>query len=95
MYVLLVGWHDIISVSATDCAAASNADLCKKYKIQGYPTLKFFTPETPDGDPGIYRASYDQSVSAIKHDVVDFLQLFQESGDERVPAHWPNLSPFW
>lgn len=27
-------------------------DLCAKYGVQGYPTLKYFSPSTsPDGDP--------------------------------------------
>ncbi|OLQ02503.1 Chaperone protein dnaJ 10 [Symbiodinium microadriaticum] len=35
-----------------DCTMDNAKDLCAKYGVQGYPTLKYFSPSTsPDGDP--------------------------------------------
>jgi len=66
----------------------------RKYEVQGYPTLKFFGPGTIDGDIGVYRTSYDQSISSIMNDAIDFLESLQKSHDPRIGTHWPNLIPF-
>jgi len=87
-------WKSIISVAAMDCAVEANSPLCRKYEVQGYPTLKFFAPGTLDGDIGVFRASYDISISSIMNDAIDFLESLQQSQDPRIRTFWPNLIPF-
>lgn len=90
----IYGWKDLVSVAAMDCAAEENAASCRKYEVQGYPTLKFFAPGTLDGDIGVYRDSYDQSISSIMNDAIDFIESLQKSEDSRIATYWPNLIPF-
>jgi thiol-disulfide isomerase/thioredoxin len=33
---------DLVEVVAVDCTDSSNQNLCGKYRVEGYPTLKFF-----------------------------------------------------
>eukprot|EP00091_Calanus_sinicus_P000720 TRINITY_DN10655_c0_g1_i1.p1 TRINITY_DN10655_c0_g1~~TRINITY_DN10655_c0_g1_i1.p1 ORF type:complete len:149 (-),score=34.02 TRINITY_DN10655_c0_g1_i1:479-925(-) len=40
-------WRDVISVAAIDCAMEENMPTCREYEVMGYPSLKFFTPNTP------------------------------------------------
>ena len=60
----------MISVGAIDCAAEENMPTCREYEVMGYPTLKFFTPNTPTGDMGIERHSREKTVPAIKKDMI-------------------------
>lgn len=38
------GWRDIVRVSAIDCAADANNDICRDMEIMRYPTLRYFPP---------------------------------------------------
>lgn len=46
-------WYILPSTSVligdADCTA-SGKDLCTKHGVQGYPTIKYFTAEKPDGE---------------------------------------------
>jgi hypothetical protein len=40
-----------VVIGDVDCTKDNNKDLCKKYGVQGYPTVKYFTGATaPTGD---------------------------------------------
>ena len=34
--VLFIGWRDVISVGAIDCAQDVNSPICRDYEVQGY-----------------------------------------------------------
>ena len=41
--------HDLVDVAVMDCTDSSNASMCGKYKVEGYPTLKFFVMQEVNG----------------------------------------------
>ena len=41
-----------MTVAAIDCAMEANMPTCREYEVMGYPTIKFFSPNTPAGDMG-------------------------------------------
>jgi len=87
------GWKDVISVGAIDCAAEENMPTCREYEVMGYPTLKFFTPNTPTGDMGIERHSREKTVPAIKKDMIEFLTDLQVKKSDKAGNNWPSLVP--
>lgn len=40
---------ELVDVAAVDCTNSMNQDVCAKYRIEGYPTLKFFVVQESDG----------------------------------------------
>ena len=45
-------WRGVMAMAAIDCAMEANMPICREYEVMGYPTIKFFTPNTPAGDMG-------------------------------------------
>jgi len=86
-------WRDVISVAAIDCAMEENMPTCREYEVMGYPSLKFFTPNTPTGDMGVERHSREKTVPAIKKDMIDFLTDLQIKKSEKAGRNWPSLVP--
>jgi len=87
------GWREVISVGAIDCAMEENMPTCREYEVMGYPTLKFFTPNTPTGDMGIERHNREKTVPAIKKDMIEFLTDLQVKKSEKASKSWPRLVP--
>jgi len=51
-----------------DCTTDDAKDLCNKYGVQGYPTLKYFSPTTSkDGD--VYEDARDLKAPTDGHQV--------------------------
>ena len=46
---LAANLQDLVDISAIDCSDSSNAAMCGKYHVEGYPTLKFFVIQEVDG----------------------------------------------
>jgi len=86
-------WKKVISVAAIDCAMEENMPTCREYEVMGYPTLKFFTPNTPKGEMGTERASRIKTVPAIKKDIIDFITDLQKNKSEKAGKNWPLLVP--
>ena len=60
------------SVIVADVDCTVETDLCSEYDVSGYPTIKYFTPETDDkGDS--YNGGRD--FDALKAHVVDNLEV--------------------
>jgi len=38
----------LAQIADVDCTTRTNEELCEKYGVDGYPTIKFFTKDTPD-----------------------------------------------
>ena len=66
---------------------------CREYEVMGYPSLKFFTPDTPTGDMGVERLSREKTVPAIKKDMIEFLTDLQIKKSEKAGRKWPSLVP--
>ena len=41
---------ELVDVAAVDCTDSMNQDVCGKYRIEGYPTLKFFVVQESEGN---------------------------------------------
>ena len=41
---------ELVDVVAVDCTDSMNQDVCGKYRIEGYPTLKFFVVQESEGN---------------------------------------------
>lgn len=39
-----------VLIGDVDCTAAGNDDLCKRFGVTGYPTLKYFNPPDDQGE---------------------------------------------
>ena len=48
-------WRNVMAVGAIDCAQDINMPTCREYEVMGYPTIKFFSPHTLQGDMGTER----------------------------------------
>ena len=48
-------WRNVMAVGAIDCAQEINMPTCREYEVMGYPTIKFFSPHTVQGDMGTER----------------------------------------
>eukprot|EP00090_Calanus_glacialis_P005065 TRINITY_DN13889_c0_g1_i1.p1 TRINITY_DN13889_c0_g1~~TRINITY_DN13889_c0_g1_i1.p1 ORF type:complete len:571 (-),score=160.50 TRINITY_DN13889_c0_g1_i1:165-1877(-) len=70
-----------------------NMPTCREYEVMGYPSLKFFTPNTPTGDMGVERLSREKTVPAIKKDMIEFLTDLQIKKSEKAGRSWPSLVP--
>jgi len=64
---------------------------CREYEIMGYPTIKFFSPNTLKGDMGTERQNREKTVPSIKADMVRYLTDVQLSG--KGATSWPRLVP--
>ena len=43
---------DLVEVATVDCTDFSNQNLCEKYRIEGFPTLKFFVVQESEREKG-------------------------------------------
>ena len=80
-------------MAAIDCAMEENMPTCREYEVMGYPSLKFFTPNTPTGDMGVERHSREKTVPAIKRDMIQFITDLQIKKSEKAGRNWPSLVP--
>ena len=87
-------WRSVMAVAAIDCAIEANMPTCREYEVMGYPTIKFFSPNTPAGDMGHERQARDKTIPTIEADMVKFLRDLQLSGNtSRIGNKWPKLVP--
>lgn len=42
----------LVDVATLDCTSSSNAPICSKYNVEGYPTLKFFIVQESESEKG-------------------------------------------
>ena len=83
-----------MAVAAIDCAMEYNMETCREYEVMGYPTIKFFSPNTPAGDMGQERQNRDKTIPVIKRDMITFLSDLQSSNNvSRIGPDWPKLPP--
>lgn len=43
---------DLVDIVAVDCTDSLNKNLCGKYRIEGYPSLKFFVVQESEAEKG-------------------------------------------
>ncbi|CAD7078491.1 unnamed protein product [Hermetia illucens] len=83
----LHAWRDVVQVAALDCSTDENNDVCRKYEIMGYPSLRYFGPHYVVGEKSLGDPIQSQDLDVIA-DVVArniMLQAPQE-------PQWPNFA---
>lgn len=68
--------HDNVVIADVDCTVEK--DLCSKYNVEGFPTLKYFMPNSEDGDD---YSGNDRSLKGLTDWAEDKLKLFKCSID--------------
>jgi len=86
-------WSDILKVAAINCGDEINMrDVCEKADLAGFPTLKYYVPQTNDSlKGGVNRQSHNIAKTSIIEDTVEFMQTIIED-DEYPDIKFPDLS---
>lgn len=84
----LHSWHDILHVSAVDCADNVNNDLCRDYNITLYPTIRYFSPNLEESENVIGDKFEKHDVKAVRSEVARRLKK-----ENKAPENWPTLIP--
>ncbi|XP_054910132.1 sulfhydryl oxidase 1 [Poeciliopsis prolifica] len=82
-------WKPAVNMAAIDCAADENVKICTKYKIRGYPTIKFFHANSSANSLGKPYRGLSRDVQELRHMIIDSLE---SPGDPWPPA-CPPLEP--
>ncbi|XP_078263520.1 sulfhydryl oxidase 1 [Rhinoraja longicauda] len=83
-------WRPAVSLAAVNCANMKNKQLCKRFEIKSYPTIKLFkafSAPFSKGDP--YEGS-DRGVLPLRHNLIKHLE---NHGENEWPPSCPPLEP--
>ncbi|KAK3539729.1 hypothetical protein QTP70_012877 [Hemibagrus guttatus] len=71
-------WRLAVQLAAIDCAAESNREVCMRFNIRGYPSLKFI-PAFSSSD------SIGEDISDLRHLIIDKLESHKDPGPPACP----------
>lgn len=82
-------WKNIAEVSALDCSVDENNDVCRKYEIMKYPTIRYFPPSYPEGPNQIGKSieGHGQQIKSLSDLLLQELRM-----EPNPPKNWPDLS---
>ncbi|XP_053138359.1 sulfhydryl oxidase 2 isoform X2 [Hemicordylus capensis] len=83
-------WEPAIRIGVLDCGDEENYEACKDYRIQFYPTFRYFRAFTKQFTTGESQHGSDRELQTIRQTMVDFLQ--NHSRETKPPA-CPPLEP--
>ncbi|XP_063154532.1 sulfhydryl oxidase 1 [Candoia aspera] len=78
-------WRPAVMLGAIDCADFSNRNICYKFGINSYPTLKFFKTFSKNPEDGIQFSNHGKTIQALRETIITLV--------ERHEAIWPSASP--
>lgn len=90
-HIFSIEWRNVIRLAAIDCAHEENTPVCRDYDIMAYPTLKFFSAQSPPGNLGSELIRTSRTEKNITGELVRILQKEQSEGRG---VHWPNILPY-
>lgn len=82
-------WKPAVDLAAIDCADQENRELCKTYKVRGYPTIKFFHAYSKPDYEGLSFRDFSRNIQDLRHKILDKL----ETHGEAWPPACPPLEP--
>ena len=75
-----------------DCASDENNDVCRKYEIMRYPTMRYFPPHYPHG-PSQLGVNLDHLLMPQNDELIDELTKHLINETHGGPE-WPNFKKF-
>ncbi|XP_068095817.1 sulfhydryl oxidase 1 [Hyperolius riggenbachi] len=80
-------WKPAVYLGVIDCGDEKNLEVCRKFDVQGFPTMKFFHAQTKNSKAGIKVTARD--VESLRKSIIDKLEAMKESP----PPACPPLEP--
>lgn len=81
-------WQNVAQIAAVNCAADENNNLCRKYEVMAYPSLRYFPPNFNDANNWGQPVVSDHESDKLRNSLVRLLR-----NETNPPANWPKLKP--
>lgn len=85
-------WNGIVRMGAMDCASDENNDVCRKYEIMRYPTMRYFPPHYAQG-PSQLGINLDHLLVPQRDELIDELTKHLVNETNGGPE-WPKFEKF-
>lgn len=82
------GWSEVVGVASVACSDTANSALCRNYDIKGYPSIRFFPPNSESSFQG-FRYEGDKLKNGLVTAVLDYLKQFV--AQRKTDQSWPEL----
>ncbi|XP_078074184.1 sulfhydryl oxidase 1 isoform X2 [Mustelus asterias] len=85
-------WKPAVSLAVVNCANPKNADVCRRFEVSKYPTMKFFKAFSKPSSKGKYFDNHGaaSNMSSLRHSIIDSLE---RHGENVWPPACPPLEP--
>uniref|UniRef100_A0A8C6Y7K3 Sulfhydryl oxidase n=1 Tax=Naja naja TaxID=35670 RepID=A0A8C6Y7K3_NAJNA len=81
----LKDWRPAVMLGAIDCADFSNKNICYKFGIKSYPTVKFFKMASQKPEDGIQLNKYEKNIESLRGTIITLMEIHGDT--------WPSASP--
>ncbi|XP_026559083.1 sulfhydryl oxidase 1 [Pseudonaja textilis] len=81
----LKDWRPAVMLGAIDCADFSNKNICYKFGIKSYPTVKFFKVSSQKPEDGVQFNKYEKTIESLRGTIITLMEIHGDT--------WPSASP--
>ncbi|KAJ7992831.1 hypothetical protein DPEC_G00266100 [Dallia pectoralis] len=78
-------WKPAVDLAAIDCASEGNTQICSRFDVRGYPTLKFFHAYSNANTKGQVFKAYPRDVRGLRRKLIDLMETHKDP--------WPPACP--
>ncbi|XP_070602376.1 sulfhydryl oxidase 1 [Erythrolamprus reginae] len=78
-------WRPAVMLGAIDCADFSNKNICYKFGIKSYPTVKFFKMLSQKPEDGMPLPNYEKTIESLRGTIISLMESHEDT--------WPSPSP--
>ncbi|XP_058245914.1 sulfhydryl oxidase 1 [Hemibagrus wyckioides] len=78
-------WRLAVQLAAIDCAAESNREVCIRFNIKGYPSLRFIPAFSSSDSIGEDIRAFSRDVTDLRHLIIDKLESHKDPGPPACP----------
>ncbi|XP_070586586.1 sulfhydryl oxidase 1-like [Erythrolamprus reginae] len=78
-------WRPAVMLGAIDCADFSNKNICYKFGIKSYPTVKFFKMLSQKPEDGMPLPDYEKTIESLRGTIISLMESHEDP--------WPSPSP--